>query len=665
MATEVSASNAGNAPPRRIWHRQASWRVPLAALAALLCAGAWRLNADNTFTGAGVACWLGGVAAWAAALLPGLPARLRAGWRLPRGADTRSRGIVVPWNVAALVAIVAAGAALRFYDLDAYPPEMTSDHVEKILDALRIAGGSRPVFLMGNGGREGAQFYLLALAHAATGRPFDFAMLKALTAIEGTIGIVAVWWLARVAVGEERGTLGDLTGLVAAGLVAISHWHLMLSHLGLRIVLTPLVSATLLAFLVRGLRHGRRADFLAAGLTLGVGFYCYQAVRMAPVLVACAGVVAILRHRRERAVAAAFLHHFAALAVLAGAVAIPLARFAAQYPQYFWLRTSTRLLGDGTVIEPGLVGGATLLRALPVALAKLGGGIWTALLMLNVRGDGSWFNGTANGAPALDRFTGALFLAGILAWGWPLIRGRDPARWLIPLGIPIMLLPTALAFAFPGEVPSATRASGALPFVFVLAAYPVALALRIVLARLTGLPDRLLTFGLLGLLAIPLTQANASLYFGVGMSTYRATAPGYKQPGAILGAFVAETGAPGNAFVLDYPHWWDHRAVAIESGDPRWDNGVRSDEPRAALTEKIASNVSTRYAFRPDRPVQIFLNQHDEARAETLRGWFAGATVRRVVTGRPDHDFLLLTAPPVGCAWLNATLGTATSPQCP
>ena len=312
------------APPVEEQHGQPPhWRrvvrVALYTLAIALSVGAWHFNAENTFTGLGIACWLGGILAWVILILPGSVARLRAfrsmTWRARIATDERPPRRW--WPLPFLAAIVALGAMFRFYDLAAYPPEMTSDHVEKVLDALRIARGARPVFLAGNGGREVAHFYVLAALHNVFAIPLDFTLLKALSAFEGTLGLIAIWWLARVLLDPERGALGDLTGLTAAALAAIGHWPIMLSRLGLRIALTPLVVAIVATFFVRALRFGRTGDFVATGLSLGVGLYCYQAVRMLPVLLLCGLVVGMLTAVRSRRTQVRLIGQFSALAVVA------------------------------------------------------------------------------------------------------------------------------------------------------------------------------------------------------------------------------------------------------------------------------------------------------------------------------------------------------------
>jgi hypothetical protein len=82
------------------------------------------------------------------------------------------------WTLAVLIAILIVGAWFRFNNLSAYPPDMTSDHVEKALDTNRVLNGARTVFFPNNGGRESFQMYYLAVLKNITGLPITFDLLK-------------------------------------------------------------------------------------------------------------------------------------------------------------------------------------------------------------------------------------------------------------------------------------------------------------------------------------------------------------------------------------------------------------------------------------------------------------------------------------------------------
>ncbi|HEX2907145.1 MAG TPA: hypothetical protein VHO69_09820, partial [Phototrophicaceae bacterium] len=62
----------------------------------------------------------------------------------------------------ALLVILVIGAFFRVNELSRIPPEMTSDHKEKLLDAQRVLDVNLQVFFPNNGGREPFQMYAMA-----------------------------------------------------------------------------------------------------------------------------------------------------------------------------------------------------------------------------------------------------------------------------------------------------------------------------------------------------------------------------------------------------------------------------------------------------------------------------------------------------------------------
>src|SRR5260221_994683 len=217
-----------------------------------------------------------------------------------RDSVTKPVSFRITWTALALIVILLLGGWYRFGDLASYPPEMTSDHVEKLLDAIKVYQGARPIFFPNNGGRESFQMYYLAALKSATGVPFSFDLLKVGSGIEGMLMILVAFWLGRAVIGEEDRDLGNLTGVIMAALIATSYWHTLLSRLGLRIVTTPLVVTVVLIFLVRALRYNRRMDYLIAGFALGAGMYFYQAIRMLPFVVVAGGGFAVFIRGRAR-----------------------------------------------------------------------------------------------------------------------------------------------------------------------------------------------------------------------------------------------------------------------------------------------------------------------------------------------------------------------------
>ncbi len=129
--------------------------------------------------------------------------------------------------VVILLGIILLATFFRVYRLVAVPAEMTSDHAEKLLDVQDILDGQRPIFLPRNTGREAVQFYLTAFLVRFTPLQTDHLALKAGTVIVGIFAIPFTYLL-----GKEF--YGRVAGLLAAFFLAVSHWHITITRVGLR-----------------------------------------------------------------------------------------------------------------------------------------------------------------------------------------------------------------------------------------------------------------------------------------------------------------------------------------------------------------------------------------------------------------------------------------------
>ncbi len=615
----------------------------LAALAgALCCVLAWRFTAHNHITFIGLGAWLASMMLWLHALTPGV-VDLRACWR---GLLARLKH--VHWRrreTLALALILLLAAGLRLSQLDTVMPEMTSDHVEKIRDAWRVSRGEFNVFFANNGGREPLQMYAVALLAQLPGLDFNFYTLKLLSALEGIVAVLLLYWTGCALVGGRE---GRLLGLLTSALVAVGYWHLLLSRLGLRIVLTTGVAALLLMFLWRALRHNRRGDFLAVGLIIGLGLYTYQAARMLP-LVVVTGVALTLLWRADGQ-RLSLLRNFAALVLITLVAFVPLGGYALEYPQDFWRRTTSRVMGDELVTPDVEISAGEQLAALNARLAQLAENLGDALLMFNWRGDVAWING-APGKPALDPWTGTLFLLGLVAWARRILRKRSVLDLLLPLTLLIMLMPTALALSFPVENPSHTRASGALPAVFLIAALPLAQLVGLLRHQLRGRLGLLCAAGLVLVLLTGALRESHRRYFVENLHAWQQATFPYATAGRVLAAFVAMTDAPGNAFVIAWPHWWDHRAVGIEGGLQQWPNGVVEIEqlPDFLVRAMVRQGM---YRLEPERDLLFFLSPEDEDSLAELQAWFPAGQLQERHSERARDDFLLYRVPPPGEASL-------------
>ncbi len=707
------------------WFQAHAIRLMLVPVALLCSAAAFSANVardpagrvvDVVLTTGGFLAWMLSIVLWSAAF--GFDWKQARTWpqeirRLPRRAVARARRIETIWTAAALIGIVVLGAYFRLHDLGSTPPEMTSDHIEKLLDALRVSDGYRGIFFPNNGGREGFQMYFVSFLANVFGLGFRFDTLKMATVIEGLITLPALWWMARQIFGSDREQdrqIGNWVGLALAGLVAISSWHVMLSRLGLRIVLTSLTTALVIGFLARAMRHNRTADYIALGIVLGAGTYFYQANRMLPILVvigillaAAAQIAGRIRSGRDlrntlligtgfAALAAAPVLAYIALGraldsagygdpgeigerldmflpmavmvwfallslfvrasksnvilqygsglmitiILTLALYIPMYHYSKLYPEYFWNRTRGRMFGENAFVRQE--NGAMV--AYEPSLKEQWNRFWDKrdifvqnyrddLRMYHWEGDKAWIN-NAEAHPALDPAAGGLLILGVVLWGVRLARRHDPVDWLLPFAVLVMLLPTAMTLAYTVENPSFTRASGTIPPVFLLAALPLGLLLYWV-ARL---PLRVRSVPLVGLILALLLlfgllweakKPDWDNFFTDYRLTYSNSWRPYSEIARPLHDFAHGEGSYGNAFMVAYPYWLDHRILGTMAGDIRWPNGLVSV---ADVQTRIALNQGTRYQLDPTRPLFFMYNVADSEAPVYLEENFPGGETR-------------------------------------
>jgi drug/metabolite transporter superfamily protein YnfA len=646
-------------PQPKMW----SGLHPMPALAALvalfLSVLTLPLTANNRFTVPGFITWFLSIGLWYVALGGTLSAERILAWLAARRRWNWRSGTVL-----ALLAILLLGGAFRLMDLSSVPPEMTSDHVEKILDANRVLRGDWNVFFPNNGGREPFQMYALALFSQLPGLGLNYTTLKLLSVIEGLLAILLMYWMGREIIGTRSGQMGNLVGLILAALVAASYWHTLLSRMGLRIILTTAVTAALLVFLARAMRYNRREDFLKAGLVLGFGLYMYQAVRMLPVVIVVGIILAAIFQARSWRARARYLLNFGALVWISIMVFVPMLGYSLQHPEDFWRRTSGRLLGDAVISTTDASGNlitietplAQRLEAFRQNIPILTNNLRNALLMFNWKGDVAWINGAPN-QPTLDTFSGALLIVGLAAWLGRMLRRRDMFDWLVPLALVIMLLPSALSIAYPVENPSHTRTSGALPEVYLIAALPLALIVQSVVRLLSGWRGRLIAVAGAAALVLGSYVLNTNTYFVEHVRAYVNASLPYSEAGRLIRGFAESDGAYGNAFMIAYPYWWDHRALGIEAGELDWPNGIvsLSDTKNFMLAAYARDN---QFRFDPELDILFLYAAEDEETQAWLEANFpeGRATLRQ--SYQPDEQFMFYRVPALGTeafeAWLRA-----------
>ena len=434
-AAEVPSDEAGTPGPAAISLAIVAVTVAISVLGCLNFG-------QNRFRPAGVLLWSGGLLLtllylWLISAGPRAGGLLRT-WR-------EEKRVWVPAHAVVLLAIVLLGGWLRLRLNGQIPVEMGFDLASKYFDSLAVARGEYWIFFPARLGREGLFFYSVALLGRLVG--MTKATLHLTSALFGTLTIVAVYYLAQELYGRTA-------GLVAASLLAINRWHIVLSRTGFRAATMPLFIALALHAFVRALRTRRPLDFGWAGVAVGMGVYSYRSFLFVPVAMAVGLLLYLLAHGREQF--RLIFPGLVAMALIAAAIVAPLARYALENPDKYLARERYQL------------------RAIEAQKARSPGTLAyyaRSLLVFNFRGDADpRFN--VPYARQLGLFSAILLVLGLAYTLWRWRRGYNA---LLLATLFVLILPAALSM-LPDEMPSSLRLSGAIVPAVVLAAVPVAVA---------------------------------------------------------------------------------------------------------------------------------------------------------------------------------------------
>ena len=130
--------------------------------------------------------------------------------------------------------ILLVAAALRLPALTATPPGLHYDEAANGVLAGDIGlRGERPVFIASYTGKEVLFFYLAAAVMRVAGESV-FA-LRLTAAYVGLLTVAAAYWLGRMLLADRR------LAVLAAGLLAVTFWHVLFSRLGFRAISQPLM----------------------------------------------------------------------------------------------------------------------------------------------------------------------------------------------------------------------------------------------------------------------------------------------------------------------------------------------------------------------------------------------------------------------------------------
>jgi len=510
-----------------------------------------------------------------------------------------------------VIAVFLVAAFFHLSKLDTAPLNMTSDHAEKLVDVQSVLKGQYSIFMANNGGREPMQFYLVAAMIKWFGAGINFLTLKLSMALMFLAGLIYVYLL-----GKEVGN--RWTGLLAMLFMGFASWTNILARAGMRQVLVTVFVAPVLYYLLRGFRRSNRNDFVLAGLFLGVGLLGYTAFRITPVVIALAILVYCL-HEKDKTKRKEALLALGIIALLSLIIFLPLIRFAIEYPDAFNYRSLSRMTSIEVPTAPNL---------LKVFLSNS----WNALTMPFWKDGSTWVNSVTD-RPALDVVTAALYALGLVIMAARWIKRRRWQDLFLLLSIPIFMLPSIMALAFPIENPVLSRTGGAIVPIILVAVLAFQSLITSLWQKSRHGFGKVWVAALAILLVILSANQNYNLAFRKYVTAYENATWNTQQIGEVCKEYIDSVGSPDTCYVSGLGYWVDTRLVAMTAGYPDKDFALWPKD----YSTVVADPRAKMFIVRPDQTQDL----------ATLHQMFPNGFETYHNGSIPDHDFITFLIPPV------------------
>jgi hypothetical protein len=193
--------------------------------------------------------------------------------------------------------------------------------------------------------------------------------------------------------------------------------------------------------------------------------------------------------------------------------------------------------------------------------------------------DGETWPHSVTHRPALDVVSAALFHLGVVLL---LVRYARQRNWLdifLLISIPILMLPSTLSIAFPGENPALNRPGGAYVPVFLIVALALDGLMRGLERGLHGKTGTRVAWTLSLVLFGFASNQNYDLVFNQYFRSYQLSSWNTTELGEVIRGYIdSGIGDENGVLIVGYPHWVDTRLASIIAGYPHEDFGVIPEE---------------------------------------------------------------------------------------
>ena len=523
-----------------------------------------------------------------------------------------SKPIKINWWTVLVLFTTIVIVFFRFYQISDVPGEMFSDHAEKLMDVSDVMNGMFNIYFPRNTGREAFQMYLTVLMAKMFGTGISFMSLKLGTVFAGFFTLPFIYLLGKEIANKH-------VGLIAYFFAGIAYWPNVISRVGLRFPLYPLFAAPVLFFLIRGLRQSRKWDFIWAGFFLGVGLHGYSPSRMTPIVVVFAILIYLL-HKKSTEERIGSLYGLIVIILISFVVFMPLFHYVVWNMDIFTYRAMTRM-GTLETAYPG--------NPFSIFLSNL----FKALIMFFWNNGEVWVHSVPY-RPALGIVSAAFYFIGSCYVLYRYIKKRNWVDLFILLSVPLLMMPSIMSLAFPGENPSLNRSGGAIIPVFILIAIGFDGLFRTIVTNARNAKRKPVLAFIVGMFLIGFSLVqNYDLVFNQYKERFFVGAWNASDMGEAIQEFANTYGDFEHAYIVPYPYWVDTKIVGITSQHKIVDMALWPEEFESTL-EYSGS--------------KLFLMKYDDFDSmEALKQIYPQGSFWRHEDDIIGKDFVVLFVPPV------------------
>ena len=239
-----------------------------------------------------------------------------------------------------------------------------------------------------------------------------------------------------------------------------------------------------------------------------------------------------------------------------------------------------------------------------------------------------WVHSVTN-RPALDVISASFFFIGMI---FLVHRIKYHKKWefvALLISIPVLMMPSILSLAYPGENPSLNRSAGAYVPIFIIIGIGFTFIKDSILEMFPKKISKIVAMVFCVLVGIISIKNNYKLVFSNYKEQFDRNAWNSSEIGEVITNFVQSGGEKDNAYVIPYPHWVDTRLVGFNARHPGKDYALN----RSAISVLSIDEDKKLFIYKPE----------DFDTNEVLEQYFPDGQISIYYSEVPGKDFIIYT----------------------